>query len=166
MAINLWGVSPLYEFEGLKEESIPTLAPIDKILDEGNCGKRSFGASGAIHRGKEACECAGKLTEHRRQPHSRQSGEATNRNPIQGRCGQASGPMTTKPSSNIRIGKSGACAAKVNRLIPGDLENAPESRARPKVRAKTRKRLRALQKSAEAIVLIRHTPLTPGRAEL
>ena len=70
MAINLWGVSPLYENESLKEGSIPTVTPIGKILDEGNCGR-------VIDRGKEACECAGKLTKKRRQPHSRQSCEAT-----------------------------------------------------------------------------------------
>jgi len=45
----LWGASPLYEFEGLKEESIPTLIPIDKILDGGNCGE-------VTNRGEEACE--------------------------------------------------------------------------------------------------------------
>ena len=116
MAINLWGAafalkaSPLYEFESLKEESIPTLPPIDKILAEGNCVM-------VTERGEEACECAVKLTiavartvstitepdsptARRRQPHSRQSCEATNRNLIQGGCGQASGPTTTKPFSN------------------------------------------------------------------
>ena len=36
-AINLWGVSPLYENESLKEVSLPTVTPIDKLLDEGNC---------------------------------------------------------------------------------------------------------------------------------
>ena len=37
MAINLWGASPLYENESLKEGSVPTVTPIDKLLDEGNC---------------------------------------------------------------------------------------------------------------------------------
>ena len=66
MAINLWGVSPLYEFESLKVGSIPTLTPIDKVLDEGNCVM-------VTERGEEACECVGKLIKNRRQPHSRQS---------------------------------------------------------------------------------------------
>ena len=65
MACDLWGVSPLYDYEGLKEGSIPTVTPIDKIPDEGNCGE-------ATSRGEEACECAGKLTKNRRQSHSRQ----------------------------------------------------------------------------------------------
>jgi hypothetical protein len=47
MPINLWGVSPLYENESLKERSIPTVLPIDQVLDEGNCVR-------ATKRGKEA----------------------------------------------------------------------------------------------------------------
>jgi hypothetical protein len=135
MAINLWGVSPLYENESLKEGSIPTVTPIGKILDEGNCGR-------VIDRGKEACECAVKLTTglhgvmsgqpHRRQPHSRQSCEATDRNLIQGRWGEVSEPTITKPFSFVRIGKSRACAVKVMRLIQGDLPHVPVSRACPK----------------------------------
>ncbi len=97
MAINLWGVSPLYEFDSLKVSSIPTVAPIDKqVLDEGNC---------VFEGGEEACECAVKLTENRRQPHSRQSCEVANRNVRQGRWGEASEPIITKPFSNSRIGK-------------------------------------------------------------
>ena len=46
----LWGASPLYENEGLKEGSIPPVTPIDKVLGEGNCGE-------VTDRGKEACEC-------------------------------------------------------------------------------------------------------------
>ena len=95
---------------------------IDKVLDEGNCGE-------VTNRGEEACECVVKLTSQcRRQPHSRQSCEATDRNSIQGRCGQASEPSITKPFSFIRIGKSGACAAKAIRLIQGD---PPQVSARP-----------------------------------
>ena len=37
MGVNLWGVSPLYENENLKEGSIPTVTPIGEVLDEGNC---------------------------------------------------------------------------------------------------------------------------------
>ena len=74
MAINLWGVSPLYEFEGLKVGSIPTVTPIDKVLEEGNCGE-------VTNRGEEACECLVRKCHHL---HSLQSCEATNRNVIQG----------------------------------------------------------------------------------
>jgi hypothetical protein len=100
-AINLWGeasleASPLCDFESLKEGSIPTVTPMDKILDEGNCVRVS-------NRGEEACECAGKLTRNRRQPHSRQSCEATNRNPIQGRFGEVSEPTITIPFSNFGL---------------------------------------------------------------
>ena len=59
------------------------MTPIEQVRDEGNCGE-------ATNRGEEACECAGKLTMNRRQPHSRQICEVTDRNLIQGRCGQAS----------------------------------------------------------------------------
>ncbi len=50
MACDLWGESPLYEEEGLKEGSLPTVTPIDKVPDEGNCGE-------VTNRGEEACEC-------------------------------------------------------------------------------------------------------------
>ena len=69
MANDLWGGSPLYENEGLKEGRIPTVTPIDQVRDEGDCGE-------ATSRGEEACECVGKLTKNRRQPHSRPSCEA------------------------------------------------------------------------------------------
>jgi len=65
---------------------------IDQVLDEGNCGE-------VTNRGKEACECAVKLTvKCRRQPHSRQSCEVTDSNLIQGRSEQASEPNITKPA--------------------------------------------------------------------
>jgi hypothetical protein len=54
------------------------------------------------NRGEEACQCAGKLTKNRRQPHSRQSCEVTNRNWIQGRFEQASEPTINKPFSFIQ----------------------------------------------------------------
>ena len=158
MAINLRGVSPLYENESLKEGSIPTVTPIDKILDEGNCGR-------AIDRGKEACECAGKLTKNRRQPHSRQSCEATDRNLIQGRWGQVIEPTITKPFSFIPIGKSGVCAAKVHRLILGELMSGSGSRLYAESRWSRTQVPDRHQQSAEAIVLVRHMPLSPGRAE-
>jgi hypothetical protein len=49
MGVNLWGASPLDENGNLKEGSIPSVTPIDKVLGEGNCGE-------ATNRGKEACE--------------------------------------------------------------------------------------------------------------
>jgi len=58
MACDFWGESPLYEKEDLKVGRIPTVTPIDQVLDEGNCGE-------ATNRGEEACECAVKLTTDR-----------------------------------------------------------------------------------------------------
>jgi len=159
MAFYLWGVSPLYENEGLKEGSIPTVTPMDKVLGEGNggSGDRPWGGSLRMR----------SLSRHsiRRRPHSHQSCEATDRNSIQGRCGSVSGPTITKPSSFVRIGKSRVCAAKVERLTQGDLSNVPVSRACPKGGAAVGDCGRVRQKSAEAIVLLRRTPPTTGRAE-
>jgi len=153
----LWGESPLYENEGLKEGSIPTVTPIDKVLGEGNCGSgdRPWGGSPRMR----------SLSRYqiRRRPHSRQSCEATYRNSIQGRYGPVSGPSITKPSSFIRSGKSRACAAKAGRPIQGDLPTVPVSRACPKGGATVGDCGRARQKSAEGIVRIRHTPLAAGR---
>ena len=142
-----------------KEGRIPTVTPIEQVRDEGNCGE-------VTNRGEEACECAGKLTKNRRQPHSRQSCEVTDRNSIQGRCGPVSEPTITKPSSFIRIGKSRACAAKVNRLIQGELESKSGSRLDAESRSRAVKATRRFQQSAEAVVRSRHTPLANGRAEL
>ncbi len=164
MAINLWGeapleASPLYDFESPKEGSIPTVTPIDKILDEGNCVRVS-------NRGKEVCECAGKLTKNRRQPHSRQSCEATNRNPIQGRFGEVSEPTITIPFSKLRVGKLGASAAKVNPLILGRLDPQSGSRLDAESRNSFSKVNACLQFAAEVVVLTRRTPATTGRTEL
>jgi hypothetical protein len=103
MGVNLSGESPVCEDEGLKVGGIPTVTPIDKTLAEGNCGR-------VTDRGEEA---------------GRQTCEATNRNRIQGRSGQASVPCNTKPSSSIRAGKCGACAGTVHVLIRGDLTAMP-----------------------------------------
>ena len=158
MANDLWGASPLYENEGLKEGSIPTVTPIDQVRDEGNCWE-------VTSRGKEACECVGKLTANRRQPHSRQSCEVTNRNPIQGRCGQVSEPAITKPSSFIRTGKSGACAAKVIRLIQGDPSDVSAMQACLKAELLPVNGSGVGRKSAEVVVLFRRTPAPTGRTE-
>ena len=95
-----------------------------------------------------------------------QSCEATNRNLIQGRIGQASEPTITKPFSFSRFGKSRACAAKVNRLIQGELRSGSGSRPCAESRRRVVKATRRRQQSAEVIVRIRHTPLATGRAEL
>ena len=63
----------MYENEGLKVGSIPTVTPIDKVREACNCGR-------VTDRGKEAVS---------------QSCEVTDRNSIQGRCGQVSGPTGT-----------------------------------------------------------------------
>ena len=52
MGVNLWGASPLYENGNRLEGSIPNVAPIDKVLGEGNCGR-------VTDRGEEAREGAG-----------------------------------------------------------------------------------------------------------
>jgi hypothetical protein len=159
MPINLWGASPLYENEVLKEGSIPTVTPIGEVRDEGNCGR-------ATDCGKEACECVGKPTENRRRPHSRQSCEATNRNLIQGRYALVSEPTFSETVSFERIGKSRACAAKVNRLTQGELPPVSGSRPCAESRRRNAQAMRRRQQSAEVVLLIRHTPLATGRTEL
>ena len=88
-----------------------------------------------------------------------------NRNPIQGRCGQVSGPSFTKPSSFIRIGKSGACAAKVICLIQGDPLDVSVTQACLKAELPPVNGDGVGRKSAEAVVLSRRNPATTGRAE-
>jgi len=141
-----------------KEGRIPTVTPIEQVRDEGNCGE-------VTNRGKEASECVGKLTENRRQPHSRQSCEATNRNLIQGRYGQASEPNITKPSSFIRIGKSGACAAKAICLIQGDPSHVSASPIYRRAEPSSVNGAGVRRKSAEVVVLHRRIPPTTGRTE-
>ena len=143
MAYDLWGESPLYENEDLKVGSIPTVTPIEKVLETRNCGR-------AIDRGKEA---------------SSQSCKVTDRNPIQGRCGQASEPTITKPSSFICIGKSGACAAKAIRLIQGDPPHVSATQACLSAEPSSVNDAGVQRKSAEAVVLFRCIPATTGRAE-
>ncbi len=70
MPINLWVQAPLNENESLKESSIPTVTPIDKLLDAGNCGR-------VIDRGEEACDA---LTRLLARDAYRQSCEGTDRN--------------------------------------------------------------------------------------
>ena len=149
--------SPVRE-RGLKDDRIPTVPLREQVRDEGNCGE-------VTNRGEEACECVGKLTKNRRQSHSRQSCEVTNRNSIQGRCGQASEPNITKPSSFIRIGKSGACAVKAIRLILGDPPHVSASPTCRQAESSSVNDAGVRRKSAEVIVLFRHTPLATGRTK-
>ena len=153
------GASPLYENESLKEGSIPAVTPIDQVLDEGNCGE-------VTNRGKAARECAVKLSRVlRRQPHSHQSCEATNRNLIEGRIDLASEPSFTKPFSFSRFGKSRASAVTVDRLTQGSLPRNSVSRACPKAEPCMPRQLGGGQQSAEVIVLNRRTPAATGRTE-
>ncbi len=143
----------------LKVGRIPTVTPIDQVRDEGNCGR-------VTDRGEEACECVREYRpDCRLRSHSRPSCEATNRNSVQGRCGQASVPSTTKPSSFIRIGKPGACAAKVMRLIQGDPPDVSVTQACLKAEPSPVNGGGVGRKSAEAVVLHRRHPATTGRAE-
>ena len=133
----------MYENEGLKVGSIPTVTPIEKVLEARNCGR-------VTDRGEEA---------------TFQSCEVTDRNPIQGRCGQASEPTITKPSSFIRIGKSGACAEKAIRLIQGDPPHVSVMQACLPIEPPSVNDAGVQRKSAEAVVLFRCIPATTGRAE-
>ena len=133
------------------------ITPIDKVLGEGNCGR-------VTDRGEEACECVGKPIENRRRPHSHQSCEATNRNVIQGRCGQASGPSITKPFPVNRKGKWRACAAKDHVLIRGDLESGSGLGVTPKPEPRNASSL-AIPEVSRGHSTARHTPLAAGRAE-
>jgi len=76
-----------------------TVTPIDKVLADGNCGE-------ATNRGEEARV---------------QTCGATDRNRIQGRSAQVSGPRITKPFSSRQEGKCGACvpARRDSRSYPG-----------------------------------------------
>jgi hypothetical protein len=134
MGVNLWGASPLYENESLKVGRIPTVTPIDKVLADGNCG---------LIRGKEARV---------------QTCEVTNRNPIEGRRGQASVPSNTKPYSFSHEGKWGACARKVHALIRGRLFRVPVSSARRERQGGMGRLMTCGQLTAEVVVLdlIRH----------
>lgn len=132
----------------------------NQVRDEGNCGE-------VTSRGEEACEDVRKrrVCGIATRTSSRQSCEATNRNRIQGRSGPVSEPNITKPSSFIRSGKSGACAAKATRLIQGGPWFVSVRGACSKAERFVVNTFRELRKSAEVVVLVRHTPLTPGRTE-
>lgn len=133
---------------------------MNQVPDEGNCGE-------VTNRGEEACEDVRKrrVCHNATRTSSRQSCEATNRNSIQGRCGQVSEPIITKPSSFIRSGKSRACAGKATRLIQGDPLHVSRRRACSKREPIVVNAIGAKRKSAEVIVLHRHTPLTSGRTK-
>ncbi len=119
------------------------VTPIDKVLADGNCGE-------ATNRGEEARV---------------QTCEATNRNRIQGRRGQVSGPSITKPFSSSREGKCGARARKVHVLIRGDLSDVPVSRACPKGGAVPAKATRCWAEVSKGHITRSDTPLGRGRPE-
>ena len=119
------------------------VTPIDKVLADGNCGE-------VTNRGEEARV---------------QTCGATNRNRIQGRRGQASGPCITKPFSSSREGKCGARARKVHALIRGDLPDVPGSRACPKARAVHAKATRCWAEVSRRHSTRSDTPLGRGRPE-
>ena len=95
----------------------------------------------------------------RRRPHLHQTCEATDRNVIHGRFGQASEPNITKPFPVDRPGKWRACAGKVCVLIRGELESGSGSRLYAESRSRGVRASWRFQQSAEAIVRTRHTPL-------
>lgn len=160
MACDLWGASPLYENEGLLRMMVQLSISENQVRDEGNCGE-------VTSRGEEACEDVRKrrVCVFATRTSSRQSCEATNRNRIQGRCGQVSEPIIAKPSSFIRSGKSGACAAKATRLMQGGPWFVSVRRACSEAERYVVNTYRELRKSAEVVVLFRHIPLTAGRTE-
>ncbi len=118
-----------------------TVTPIDKVLADGNCGE-------ATNRGEEARV---------------QTWGATNRNRIQGRSVQVSGPRTMKPFSSRQTSKCGARARKVHVLIRGDLSDVPGSRACPKARAVHAKATRCWAEVSRRHSTRLHTPLQRGR---
>ncbi len=120
-----------------------TVTLIDKVLADGNCGE-------VTNCGEEARV---------------QTCGATNRNRIQGRHGQASGPCITKPFSSSREGKCGARARKVHVLIRGDLPDVPGSRACPKARAVHAKATRCWAEVSRRHSTRSDTPLGRGRPE-
>ena len=103
--------------------------------------------------------------QNRRRSHSRQNCGATNRNRIQGRHAQVSGPCITKPFSSSREGKCGARARKVHVLIRGDLSDVPVSRACPKGGAVHAKATRCWAEVSRRHSTRLHTPLQRGRPE-
>ncbi len=102
MVYNLWGVSPLYENELLQKGSIPAVISGSQVLGEGNCGSEDRPWEGSPRMRSLS------RPPLRSQPHSRPNSGTTDRNLIQGRIGQASEPIITKPFSFSRFGKSRA----------------------------------------------------------
>jgi hypothetical protein len=132
----------------------------NQVRDEGNCGE-------VTNRGKEACEDVRKrrVCDFATRTSSRQSCEATNRNRIQGRSGPVSEPNITKPSSFIRSGKSGACAAKATRLIQGSPTFVSARRACSDGRAFRGQHVSRSSEVSRGHSTGRHMPVTPGRTE-
>ena len=132
----------------------------NQVRDEGNCGE-------VTSRGEEACEDVRKrrVCGIATRTSSRQSCEATNRNRIQGRSGPVSEPIITKPSSFIRSGKSGACAAKATRLIQGSPSFVSARRACSNGRAFRGQHDSRSSEGSRGHSTACHHPVTPGRTE-
>ena len=118
-----------------------------QVLGEGNCGSGDRPWEGSLR-----MRSSSRHPEFRRRPHSHQTCEATNRNVIQGRFGQASEPSITKPFPVDRPGKWRACAGKVHVLIRGELESGSGNRLYAESRSRAVRAVRRFQQSAEAIV--------------
>ena len=87
--------------------------PIGKALGEGNCGSGDRPWGGSLR----VCSLS-RQSSFRRRPHSHQTCEATDRNAIQGRFGQASEQTITKPFPVDRSGGHRR-AALVDELVQG-----------------------------------------------
>ena len=85
------------------------------------------------------------------------------------RTGEWAKHHETRPQKHntvfIRSGKSGACAAKVIRLIQGDPSDVSVTQACLKAEPSPVNGGGVGRKSAEAVVLSRRIPATTGRAE-
>ena len=93
MAINLWGASPLYENEGLKVGSIPTVTPIEKVLEA--CGHRP-----KVGRRKGDRPWGGSNVSKLRGYGQKLATNATRRCP--GRCGPVSEPTGHRRAALVR----------------------------------------------------------------
>ena len=121
--------------------------PINKALGEGNCGSGDRPWEGSLR-----MRSSSRHPVFRRRPHLHQTCEATDRNVIQGRFGQASEPSITKPFPVDHSGKWRACAGKVHVLIRGELESGSGNRLYAESRGRSVRAVRRFQQSAEAIV--------------
>ena len=152
--------SPVRDWESRRSTVYQMSTPIEKALGEGNCGSGDRPWGGSLR-----MRALSRHSSFRRRPHLHQTCEATDRNVIQGRFGQASGPSITKPFPVDRPGKWRACAGKVHALIRGGLESRSGSRLYAESRSRGVRASRRFQQSAEAIVRVDPLSRSFGRAE-